>query len=130
MEDIVKALVNGIVLFGISLASCASDDDPSKDGTPGALEAPMLREVVPMEGALHVRWMNMQSDCDSVEAESMMEGAAFAFAFSVPGSVDNEMDDSATDDMMYTYRLRCKKGSAYSPYSNEMSANPHDVDGG
>jgi hypothetical protein len=86
----------------------------------------MLQQVVPMEGALHITWMNMQKDCDSVEAERMSDHHPdYAVVFSVPGSVDNKMDADATEDMMYMYRMRCKKGSAYSEYSNEMSANPH-----
>ena len=43
------------------------------------------------------------------------------------GDVDNKMDPEATDDMPYTYRLRAKRGDSYSPYSNEMTANPHEM---
>ena len=78
-----------------------------------------------MQGALHLEWMNMEANCDSVVAErKTMEN--FEEVFSVPGSADNEMDAMATADMLFTYRLRCKKGDAYSDYSNEMSANPTD----
>lgn len=118
-----KALAFGMALLGIFTA-CSEDGHAPAAGGP---EAPMLTEVTPMEGALHLRWMNMQTDCDSVEAESKMEGTDYAVAFNVPGSADNSMDTKATDDMLYTYRLRCKKGAQASPYSNEMSANPHDV---
>lgn len=109
-----------ITTFAIIMAACSSDS--SEDD--GALEAPMLMEVVPMEGALHVTWMNMQTDADSVEAERKMDTGAFEQAFSVPGTVDNKMDPEATDDMPYTYRLRAKKGSTYSAYSNELTGNP------
>jgi hypothetical protein len=44
--------------------------------------------------------------------------------FTLPGSADNQMDDAATADLTYTYRLRCKTNGAYSDYSNEMSRNP------
>ena len=115
--------------LGLMYAACSSSD--TSDGTSTSkLQAPMLVHVVPMDGALHVKWMNMQDDCDTVEAESRMEGMPYEVAFSVPGSVDNKMDAAATDDMMYTYRLRCKKGTALSDYSNELSANPHDSSGG
>lgn len=91
----------------------------------------MLMKCMPMEGALHLEWMNMQKDCDAVEAERMMHGNPYESIFSVPGSVDNKMDGTATEDMDYTYRLRCKKGSSYSDYSNEMTANPtHEGAGG
>ena len=84
----------------------------------------MLMHVMPMEGALHLEWMNNQGDCDLVEAERKMHSDPFQPIFSVPGTADNKMDASATDDMDYTYRLRCKKGGSYSDYSNEMSGNP------
>lgn len=78
-----------------------------------------------MTGALHLKWTNHQHDCDSIEGERKSTTQAFSAVFSVPGSVDNEMDGTATDPAeTYTYRLRCKKGSALSPYSNEMSGSP------
>jgi hypothetical protein len=90
----------------------------------------MFMKVMPMEGALHLEWMNMTADCDSVNAERKTASEDYVDVFSVPGSVDNKMDASATDDMTYTYRLRCKKGDAFSLYSNELSANPTDEEGG
>lgn len=115
------------VVTAVLAAACSSSGDDDAMGA-SALEAPMLMEVVPTEGALHLAWMNMQKDCDSVEAERRMEhDSDYELAFSVPGSADNEMDPAATDNMMYTYRMRCKKGNAYSSYSNELAANPHDL---
>ena len=106
------------------MAACSSDSD--SDESNGALQAPMLMEVEPMEGALHITWMNMQEDADTVEAERKMDDGAFEPAFSVPGTVDNRMDPEATDDMPYTYRLRAKKGAEYSQYSNEIAGNPQE----
>jgi hypothetical protein len=113
-----------VAALAVILAACSSDEGSDSSG---ALQAPMLMDVVPMEGALHLTWMNMQADAESVEAERMMDTGAFEPAFSVPGSVDNRMDTVATDDMPYTYRLRAKKGTALSEYSNELTANPRDV---
>jgi len=113
-----------ITAFAIALAACSSSDDEA-DGT---IQAPMLMDVEPMEGALHLTWMNMQADADSVEAERKMDTGEFEPAFTVPGTVDNRMDAEATDDMPYTYRLRAKKGAIYSAYSNEMTANPQDAE--
>ena len=107
--------------IGIVLAACSSS---SNDEKTGGLEAPMLMKVMPMEGALHLEWMNMQKDCDAVEAERKMPGETFTQAFSVPGTVDNKMDATATDNRTYTYRLRCKKAETFSAYSEELSANP------
>ncbi len=113
-----KIIVTALAIF---MAACSSD---GHGGSDGALEAPMLMEVVPMQGALHLTWMNMQADADSVEAERKMDTGAFEQAFLVPGTVDNRMDTAAMDDMPYTYRLRAKKGAEYSVFSNEMTANP------
>jgi hypothetical protein len=112
-----------VTALAIVLTACSSDEH----GSEGALEAPMLMEVMPMEGALHVTWMNMTPNADSVEADRKMDDGAFEFAFTVPGNVDNKMDPEAVDDMPYTYRLRAKIGESYSPYSNEMTANPHEL---
>ena len=109
-----------LTAFAILLAACSSDD---KGGSSG-VDAPMLKDVVPMDGALHIEWMNMEANADSVEAERKMDQGAFELAFSVPGTLDNKMDAAATDDMPYTYRLRAKKGDVFSEYSNEMTANP------
>lgn len=91
-------------------------------GTNGALAAPVIDMVMPMAPAgLHVTWTNVQSDCDEVEGERKTASEAYAVVFTVPGEVDNEHDASATEQIEYTYRVRCRKGSDYSPYSNEVS---------
>lgn len=118
MKRIATLLVLAVSTFGCS----GDDDDGGASG--GMLQAPMLMKVMPMEGALHLEWMNVQKDCEAVEADRKMHSEPFAQVFSVPGAVDNKMDGSATEDMDYTYRLRCKKGAAYSAYSDEMSGNP------
>lgn len=109
----------------------ASDTPPS--ATPPAAaapKAPAITEVMKMQGALHVSWTNNEPSADSVEVErqaTMSDGTImekYKMMFSVPGDADNKMDSSATDNMTYTYRLRAKKGTTYSAYSNEMSANP------
>jgi hypothetical protein len=107
--------------FGILGLACSSS---TSSGSSGALQAPMMTGVAPMAGALHVTWMNMQSDCDTVEGERKSGTGAYAAAFSVPGSVDNKMDTAATSNMTYTFRLRCNKGGTFSAYSNEMTGNP------
>ncbi len=114
-----------LLALGALVISCSGGDDDDSAAA-GALQAPMLMKVMPMEGALHLEWMNMQKDCDAVEAERKMHSEPFEQVFSVPGTVDNKMDGAATEDMDYTYRLRCKKGSSYSEYSNDMSGNPTD----
>lgn len=91
---------------------------------------PKIEHVAKMTGSLHVTWTNPTTRCDDIEGErkaEMSDGTVhepYKVVFTVPGSADNKHDTSATADMKYTYRLRCKAGSAYSEYSNEMSGNP------
>ena len=108
-------------------------DPPADTTTPPAAvapKAPTIQSVAKMAGALHVMWTNVEAACDSVEGErqaQMPDGSLmekYKVAFSVPGEADNKHDTSAVDAMKYTYRLRCKKGTAYSVYSNEMSGSP------
>jgi hypothetical protein len=83
-----------------------------------------------MSGSLHVSWTNQETSSDSIEVErqaQMSDGSImekYKVVFTLSGAATNQMDSSATDNMKYTYRLRCKKGTDYSGYSNEMSANP------
>lgn len=116
---------------GSGSTSSSSSGGTSTSGTPAAsLKAPTLDTVEKMMGALHVMWTNSDSGCDSVVGERKAEMAdgtvhePYKEVFSVPGEADNKHDTSATDDMKYTYRLRCKKGDAFSAYSNEKGLNP------
>lgn len=93
--------------------------------------APKLDAVAQMMNVLHVKWTaDPSTKCDSIEAErkaNMPDGAVmeeYKVAFTVAGDIDNKMDSGATAAMKYTYRLRCKVGTAYSPYSNEASGTP------
>ena len=107
-------------------------DTPPADTPPAATapKAPQIDTVAKMMGALHVMWTNNDTTCDSIEGErqaQMTDGSVmekYKVVFTVPGEADNKHDTSATEDMKYTYRLRCKKGDAFSDYSNEMGLNP------
>lgn len=107
-------------------AGTASDSGSSGgDAGSTALAAPVITMVMPMSGGLHVRWTNKQTDCDAIEGERKSASEAYKVAFTVPdGSVDNKHDGTLTAGTAYTYRVRCKKGSDYSPDSNEKSGTP------
>ncbi|MGK4008359.1 hypothetical protein WMF31_37445 [Sorangium sp. So ce1036] len=85
----------------------------------------MLEFVMPMAGVLHVEW-TPQEGCDQFEGERKDPMNDYAVAFTLAGTKNAYMDPEATEDMEYTYRLRCKVGEVYSAYSNEMSGNPTD----
>jgi hypothetical protein len=111
------------------LGTPSSSGDPSS-GTPAAPKAPKVDMIMKMAGALHVTWTNNEAACDTIEMEreaQMSDGSVmenYKVVYTLPGEADNKHDTSATADMKYTYRLRCKKGTTYSDYSNAMSANP------
>ncbi|WP_437966977.1 hypothetical protein WMF04_46745 [Sorangium sp. So ce260] len=145
----------GLAAVSIALAACGGSETESSpaDGTGGgggagaasgtgghggagegggpaatAADAPVLSFVMPMLGVLHVEWVP-QPECDQIEAERKDPMHDYAVAFTVAGSKKAYMDSEATEDMEYTYRLRCKVGEVYSGYSNEMSGNPTDEEG-
>lgn len=96
--------------------------DATGETTTGTV-APTLTAVNKMMGVLHVRWTNNSTSCE-IEGERKTDTEPYKVVFTVPSTADNKMDTEASKDMTYTYRLRCKVGSAYSGYSNEMSQNP------
>jgi hypothetical protein len=123
----------------LCLCACASSTAPTKQesdsGAGGAdagsdapgvvLAAPVLTTLMKMTGGLHVMWTNKQPDCDAIEGERKSATEEYKVVFTVPdGTVDNKHDGSLTAGTAYTYRLRCKKGADYSPYSNEKTGTP------
>lgn len=132
-----------IGLIGISLLGCSADStthhdpgspaldaaiaEPESDGgtTGASLKAPVVTQTIPMAGGLHVVWTNTQKDCDAIEGERKSASEAYKVVFTIPdGSVNNKHDAPLTAGTTYTYRVRCKKGAAYSAYSNEKSGKP------
>ena len=91
--------------------------------TSTAPQAPVLDDVMAMNGSLHVSWTVVGAS-DTIEADRKTSMDPWGASFSVAGTEKSHVDASATADMTYTYRLRCKKGDALSSYSNEKSANP------
>ncbi len=106
-------------------AADTSDGAASGEAGSNTLSAPTLDKIMKMTGGLHILWTNPAGvTCDSIEGERKTDTAPYAVAFTVPGEVDNKHDATATQPTKYTYRLRCKVGAGYSPYSNELGATP------
>lgn len=103
-------------------------DEPTNEppATPAApsLKAPKIDSIMKMGGGLHVTWTNQEDTCESIVGERKTATSEYKVAFTVPGAVDNKHDGAATEATTYTYRLRCKKGTTFSAYSNEKSASP------
>lgn len=108
---------------GVAVADASDTGLDAADALPGTPTAPTLDQLMKMAGALHVMWTNNQS-CDSVVGERKTATTDYVQIFSVKGTIDNKMDSVATANDEYTYRLRCKVGDTFSPYSNELTRNP------
>lgn len=107
---------------GESSSGAPAEQDAGAEPAPQAA-GPKMKSVVKMTGSLHVTW-ELPEKCDGVELERKDGDTAFDLAYELPGFVDNKHDGSATKDLTYTYRARCKIGSEYTAYSDEMANNP------
>lgn len=108
---------------GGSSSGSTADTDAGSTPAPKAV-GPKMVSIMKMTGALHVSW-ELPDTCDGVELERKDGDAAeFKVAYKLPGTVDNKHDGAATENLVYTYRARCKVGAEYTEYSNEMSKNP------
>lgn len=94
-------------------------------GGGGALIPPILMEVAPFAGMMRVSWQ-YKSACDEIEGERRTPTTEFVQVFKAPGTDTAAVDAQAYEDITYSYRLRCKRGEAFSEYSNEKTGNPTD----
>jgi hypothetical protein len=108
---------------GSSSGATTSGGTPDGGGVTPKAEGPKLTSVMKMTGSLHVSW-DLPAECDGVELERKDGDAEYAVKYTLPGTVDNKHDGTATANMIYSYRARCKVGTEYTAYSNEMSKNP------
>lgn len=93
-------------------------------GSSGPPQAPMMQSAAPLQGGLHVTWMNMTPDCDTIELDRNMDGGAFALAYTLTGAAEAQHDGAATAPGTYCYKARCTKADQVSPDSNEVCGTP------
>ncbi|MES1174970.1 MAG: hypothetical protein ABUL62_11655 [Myxococcales bacterium] len=84
----------------------------------------MIESVEPLEGGLHVMWMNMTKGCDKVVLLRSKDGGTFSVAYTLAGAADSQHDAQATAPGTYCYKARCLKGSDASPDSEEKCGTP------
>ncbi|HVX97480.1 MAG TPA: hypothetical protein VHK47_21380 [Polyangia bacterium] len=125
---VVLTLACGAAACGSS-GSSASSDGGGDAQVSSSLLAPVLDTLKPVPAdagmpGLHVGWTNQTAGCDAVEGWRKDALAPYAIVFTEPGTARSHDDFTATQNVNYTYRLRCKKGGAVSEYSSELSANP------
>ncbi len=94
-------------------------------GSSGPPQAPIMKSVGPMQGALHVEWENVTPDCEKIELDRNKDGGAYAKAYTLVGVATSQHDTSAVPPGTYCYKARCVKGGAEtSADSNEKCATP------
>jgi hypothetical protein len=95
-------------------------------GAGGGLSAPSGLTAAPMGGGVHLTWNDNSADEDGfdIERTETQSGGAFAALDSVPFDSSVYHDAAVTLGTTYTYRVRARRGSSYSAYSNEASADP------
>jgi hypothetical protein len=117
------------MLLGLPLhLGCVSESE-REAAADTSLKAPYLDTVAAMHGALHVFWTNETLNCDAIEIERSTPKEEYQVIAAVESDVEDLADDDATDpSILYSYRLRCRKGDLYSPYSNEDARSPKAED--
>ncbi|MFO0547672.1 MAG: hypothetical protein U0271_04740 [Polyangiaceae bacterium] len=90
----------------------------------GPPEAPIMQSVEPLEGGLHIMWMNVTTNCDSIELDRNKDGGAYETAYTVAGAATSQHDAAATAPGTYCYKARCVKGAMTSTDSNEKCGTP------
>lgn len=96
-------------------------------GTGGASagpEAPIMKSVSPLGGALHVAWENVTMDCDKIELDRKKDDGAYATVYTLNGSATSQHDTGVSAPGTFCYKARCKKGADVSPDSNEKCGTP------
>jgi len=93
-------------------------------GAIAAPEAPVMKSVKPMAGALHVTWENVTPDCDKINLMRNHDGGDFEKAYTFVGAATSKHDGVATGPGSYCYKATCEKGGQTSPESNEICGTP------
>ena len=94
------------------------------------LEDPTLLVVTQYSDTeLEIVWKDNSPDEDDFRLERKENGGAYAEIATIGANMDYYRDSGLDKTKTYTYKVRAKKGVAYSGYSNEDSAQPYQVPG-
>lgn len=106
---------------GLLLIGCDDEDDPM---TPTAPEAPSgLAADNSTEGEITLSWTDnaMDEDGFSIERSTSMD-SGFAEVGTVNADVETYTDTDVDPATTYYYKIRARKGTEYSPYSNVVNS--------
>jgi hypothetical protein len=109
---------------GADATSGSSANGSSAGGGTPDPQAPIMKSVTPLEGALHVTWANVTPDCDKIQLGRKKDDGLYATAYTLSGAADAQHDAQAVAPGSYCYKARCEKGGKTSPDSNERCGTP------
>lgn len=102
----------------------AEASETAADPVPAPPGAPSNAATMVMGGAVHLSWQDNSSDEDGFEIERQAGSGAFAALASVDANLTQYEDSSVTAGARYVYRVRARKGSARSEWSNDATGMP------
>lgn len=109
---------------GADATSGSSSSGSSTGGGTSDPQAPIMKSVAPLEGALHVTWTNSTPDCDKIQLDRKKDDGSYATAYTLAGPADSQHDTQAGPPGTYCYKARCEKAGKTSPDSNEKCGTP------
>jgi hypothetical protein len=107
-------------------------DANTSDASVMAIQAPLIDVIMPLSPdagvvGIHLGWDPQGETCDQFVGERKDALDPYTTWFTVQGTITTYDDTTPMKvGVNYTYRIRCKKGSRYSPYSNEESASGYN----
>ncbi len=95
-------------------------------GAGGELSAPSNLTAAPLGGGIHLTWKDNSSDEDAfdIERKETTGSGAFAALDGVPFNSTLYHDAAVNLGTTYTYRVRARRATSTSAYSNEAAADP------
>jgi hypothetical protein len=115
----------GSPLGGTTGEAGAAQTTGGEGGTQSGLpQPPVMESVSPLDGALHVTWMNVSTDCDKIELWRKDGDAEYILAFTLTGAAEAQHDSGVEPGSPYCYKARCTKDDVTSAYSSEKCATP------
>lgn len=88
-------------------------------------EAPVMKSLAKMSGALHVSWSNVTADCDAVHLSRNENGGEYGEIKKLAGTATSQHDTGANDSSVtYCYTASCERAGLFSVESNEKCGSP------
>jgi len=108
-----------------TVVACSSSSTTSPDAS-----APSELVAGPLGGGVHLTWKDNAKDEESFEIERKESSGSYALLDSIPFNSVLYHDADVSLGIKYSYRVRAKRPSSYTAYSNEASVDLANGSGG